>query len=104
MSLLIYMLIAGMALVTYIPRALPAVVIDRMTFGPRLEKFLKLIPYTALAALIFPGIMAVDETQLSVGIIGGLTALVVTLLMRRANVGVVVIAAVAAVMAVYALL
>lgn len=50
----ILIMILGMTLVTYIPRALPAVLIGKLKFRPKFEKFLKLIPYTAMAALIFP--------------------------------------------------
>ena len=57
----VLILIVGMALVTYIPRAIPAVLIDKMQFGAKTEKFLKLIPYTAMSALIFPGIFTVDN-------------------------------------------
>ena len=59
----IIFLILGMAVVTYIPRAIPAVLIDKMKFGPKIEKFLKLIPYTAMAALIFPGVLTVDSEK-----------------------------------------
>ena len=51
MNYSIILLIIGMALVTYIPRALPAIVIERLKFNTRVEKFLRLIPYTAMAAL-----------------------------------------------------
>lgn len=76
MNIKMILLILGMAAVTYIPRALPAVVIHKLKFGPRMEKFLKLIPYTAMAALIFPGIFTVDAAHPVVGIAGGLTAAV----------------------------
>ena len=56
----IVVLIIGMALVTYIPRAIPAVLIDKMRFGKKAEQFLSLIPYTAMTALIFPGILTMD--------------------------------------------
>ena len=67
-------LILGMAVVTYIPRALPAVVIERVKLNPKVEKFLRLIPYTAMAALIFPGIVRVDTGRPEIGIIGGAAA------------------------------
>ena len=70
----IIFLILGMAVVTYIPRALPAVLVDRLKFSPRVEKFLRLIPYTALAALIFPGILTVDANRPEIGIVGGIVA------------------------------
>ena len=70
----IIFLILAMAVVTYIPRALPAVLVDRLKFSPRVEKFLRLIPYTALAALIFPGILHVDVNRPEIGIVGGIVA------------------------------
>ncbi len=72
----IVILILGMAVVTFIPRAIPAVLVDRMHFGPKTEKFLKLIPYTAMAALIFPGVLTVDSANPVIGIVGGLVAAV----------------------------
>ncbi|MCI8513652.1 MAG: AzlD domain-containing protein [Lachnospiraceae bacterium] len=70
----VLLLILGMTVVTYIPRMLPAVLIDKMRFGPKTEKFLNLIPYTAMAALIFPGILSVDAARPEIGILGGLAA------------------------------
>ncbi len=70
----ILILILGMMLVTYIPRALPAALVGRMRFGRRTEKFLKLIPYTAMAALIFPGIFQVDPTRPYIPLVGGAVA------------------------------
>jgi len=70
----ILLLFLGMALVTYIPRALPVILIDKMKFSAKVEKFLKLIPYTAMAALIFPGVFTVDTAHPIVGIVGALTA------------------------------
>lgn len=68
------MLILGMTLVTYIPRALPAALVGRMQFRPRTKKFLKLIPYTAISALIFPGVFFVDAAEPIIGIAGALAA------------------------------
>ena len=59
----ITLLILGMAAVTYIPRALPAVLIEKMHFSRKVEKFLRLIPYTAMAALIFPGVLSADAAR-----------------------------------------
>lgn len=74
MNYSIILLIIGMALVTYIPRALPAIVIERLNFNAKVEKFLRLIPYTAMAALIFPGIVFVDQSQPEIGVVGGVVA------------------------------
>ena len=70
----ILLIIIGMTLVTYIPRALPFILIGKMNFSGKLEKFLKLIPYTAMSALIFPGVFTVDAANPFIGIIGALTA------------------------------
>lgn len=70
----IFLLILGMTAVTYLPRAIPAVLVGRMRFGPRVKKFLRLIPYTALAVLIFPGILSVDAARPAIGLVGGAVA------------------------------
>lgn len=93
MNLKNIVLILGMAAVTYIPRALPAVFIGKLRFGPKLEKLLRLIPYTAMAALIFPGVLTVDAARPEIGILGGLAAGVLAL--RKCPVMVCVLAAIA---------
>lgn len=70
----ILLLCIGMMAVTYLPRALPAVIVDKLHFSPRIEKFLKLIPYTAMAALVVPGVFTVDAGRPEIGIAGALTA------------------------------
>lgn len=74
MRLELIWLCLGMMVVTYIPRALPAVVVDKLKFGPRLEKMLKLIPYTAMASLVVPGVITVDASHPEIGIVGALVA------------------------------
>ncbi len=88
----VWLLIFGMFAVTYIPRAIPAALIDKMKFGAKTEKFLKLIPYTAMAALIFPGVFLVDTANPIIGIAGGLTAAV--LAFRKCQIMVCVLAAI----------
>lgn len=89
----LWLLILGMAAVTYIPRAIPAVLIDKMHFGRRTEKFLRLIPYTAMTAMIFPGVWSTDPSNPVIGIAGGLTAAL--LAWRKCPVMVCVLAAIA---------
>ncbi len=96
----ILIMILGMAAATYIPRALPAVFIKKMNFGPKTEKFLKLIPYTAMAALVFPGIFTVDTAHPAVGIVGGLVAAL--LAWRKLPVMVCVLAAIGSDLLLYA--
>ena len=73
-------LIAGMAVVTYLPRLLPALFLNRFRFPTWFEKWLKSIPYAALGALIFPGILLVKQDQPLLGLAGGVVALVLALL------------------------
>lgn len=87
-------MILGMTAVTYIPRALPAVILERLRFNAKVEKFLKLIPYTAMSALIFPGIFTVDTAHPAIGIVGGLVAIL--LAWRKVQVVLCVLAAIAA--------
>ena len=70
----VIILLVGMMLVTYIPRAIPAVLLEKMKFGKKTEKFLKLIPYTAMTSLVVPGVFEVDAATPAIGIIGGAVA------------------------------
>lgn len=67
----VLLLLLGMSLVTYIPRMLPAAFVNRFKIGGKVEKFLKLIPYTAMATLIFPGILTTDPANMWIGAVGG---------------------------------
>ncbi|MBQ8818530.1 MAG: AzlD domain-containing protein [Clostridia bacterium] len=96
----IALLIFGMALVTYIPRVIPAFVVDKIRFGKRLGKFINLIPYTAMTALIVPGIFNMDAKHWYVGAIGGAVAILLSCIKKIPS-AVVVLASVLAVMVVY---
>ena len=89
----IYLLIFGMALVTYIPRALPAFWMDRLRLGKRFQNFLSLLPYTAMSALIFPGVFSVDAEHPLFGVAGAAVAAVLAL--KKCSLIVCVLAAVA---------
>lgn len=97
----ILVLIIGMGLVTFIPRLLPSLFIEKMKFPARFEKFLRLIPYTAMAALVFPSVFAVDSGNIWIGIAGGTVAAL--LAWKRLPVMVSVIAAIAVDMLIYVL-
>lgn len=70
----IILLFLAMTVVTYIPRALPVLLLDRFRLGKKTEKFLKLIPYTAMSALIFPGVLGMDAERPWLGIAGIIVA------------------------------
>ena len=99
MTVNILLLTLAMGAVTYGSRALPAFLIDKMHFSPRAEQFLKLIPYTAMTALIFPGILTVDPARPEIGIVGALV--VAALAWRTAPLLVCVVGAILADMALY---
>lgn len=50
-------LILAMALVTYIPRMLPLVLLQNVVLPAYIKRFMGFIPYAALGALIFPGVL-----------------------------------------------
>ena len=86
---MIILTIIGMSLATMIPRIIPSFLVDKMQFRPWVNRWLSAIPYAALGALIFPGIMSVIPEQPEIGIIGGIVAVVLAYL--RLNVVLVVI-------------
>ena len=98
----IWLLILGMAVVTYIPRAIPAVFIGKMRFGATMATWLRLRPCSARAALICPGVFTVDAANPAVGILGGAVAGV--LAWKKCPVMVCVLAAIAADFALYLVL
>lgn len=73
-------LILGMSAVTYIPRLLPALFVERTHFPDWFQRWLESLPYAALAALIFPGVLEVDPDHPEVGLLGGGIALLLSLL------------------------
>lgn len=89
---MIILIIIGMSLVTMIPRLLPSFIVDKLEFKPWLNRWLSAIPYAALGALIFPGILMVKEGSPIVGIIGGVVAIILAYI--GLNVIVVVIGAI----------
>jgi len=76
----IFIIIIGMSLVTMLPRIIPAFLVERIIFKDWINKWLSAIPYAALGAMIFPGILYVKENDPSVGIIGGIVAIILSLL------------------------
>ena len=93
------LLFLGMTAVTYVPRALPVLLLGRVRLGPRAEKFLKLIPYTAMSALVFPGVFGMDAARPWIGLPG--VAVAAVLAWRRCPAVLCVLAGVAAVFLTY---
>ncbi|CDO02765.1 putative membrane protein [Oceanobacillus picturae] len=92
---MILFILLGMAIVTMIPRMIPAFIVDKLQFRDWVNRWLNAIPYAALGALIFPGIMTIKPDQPHIGLIGGLVA--ITLAYIGLNVILVVFGAIATV-------
>ena len=94
------LLIFCMFAVTFIPRAIPAFVVEKLRFGKKFEKFINMIPYTAMTALIFPGIITLDPSNYYIGILGCLVAVSLSCI-KKIPIAVVVVASVIFVMITY---
>jgi len=84
--------ILGMALVTHIPRVLPPAVMRSVRLPAWFTHWLQCIPFAALGALIFPGILKVNPEEPLVGLAGGLTAALLALL--RAHILIIMVLAI----------
>lgn len=67
-------IILGMSVVTMVPRWLPVGVVGRWKLPRRVRLWLNSIPFAALGALIFPGVLSVEPGAPLVGLVGGLVA------------------------------
>ncbi|WP_173917044.1 AzlD domain-containing protein [Halobacillus sp. Marseille-Q1614] len=92
---MIIWIIIGMAAVTAVPRFLPAFIVDKIYFPLWMDRWLNAIPYAALGALIFPGILTVKPDAPQIGIIAAGVA--VLLAWMKLNIIIVVMGAIAAV-------
>lgn len=92
---MIILIIIGMAIATIIPRIIPVFLVNKLVFKEWVNNWLRAIPYAALGALIFPGILSVIDGKPYIGIVGGLVAVVLAYI--GLNVVIVVIGAIATV-------
>lgn len=97
----ISMVIIGCVLVTFTPRLISALFVDKINFSPKAEKFLNLIPYTSLTALICPGVLTVDSQLWYIGLIGAVVA--ATLAWKKIPIGAIVIVTVVVLICVYSI-
>jgi branched-subunit amino acid transport protein len=74
----ITILILGMTLVTFIPRLLPFIIMNKIKFSDNAKSFLNYIPYAAIGALIFPdSFNAVTNTPIA-SIVGTIAAFILS--------------------------
>lgn len=65
-----------MTIVTYLPRMIPVFIVDKIKLPNWVNRWLKMIPFAALGALIFPGILTIEKEIPTIGLVGGLVAIV----------------------------
>jgi len=76
----IMLITLAMSLVTFVPRLLPVFIMHRLSLPAWGSKWLKSIPYAALGALIFPGVINIEEGFPLIGLAGGLSAAILAYL------------------------
>lgn len=76
---MILLIILGMSLATMLPRVIPAFVVEKMQFRPWINRWLQGVPYAALGALIFPGILTVFPDRPHIGLMGAIAAIILSL-------------------------
>lgn len=85
-------MIFGMAVVTYLPRAIPLTFLEGRELPAPVQHILRNIPYAVLGALIFPAIFFIQE-NIWFGVIGAIAAFAIAL--TGANVVLVVLGSIA---------
>ena len=70
----LWLLVLLMGLVTFIPRMLPLTFLNNMQLPRFLNSFLRFVPFAALGALIFPGILSSTGNTNS-ALVGGTVSL-----------------------------
>ena len=93
---MIWLLLGGMFLVTYIPRLLPFLFASELDLPVWFQKWLKFFPYAALGALIFPGILTAVPGKPVLAAGAGILAALCALFIR--NITVIVVLAIAVVL------
>jgi branched-subunit amino acid transport protein len=95
---MIWIVIGGMCLVTYVPRVLPFILGRELRLPRWIARWLSFFPYAALGSLIFPGILSVVEGRPWIGLAAGGCAALLALVARSAIIPVLAAIAVAVVL------
>jgi len=72
-----------MTAVTYLPRLIPLIVTTRRRLGSWEQRALRLVPITAVGALLIPGGLMSVDARLDLSAIGLVAAITITLLLRQ---------------------
>ena len=81
---MIWLMIAGMCAVTFLPRVIPLLLGRDLALPRWIRRWLSFFPYAALGALIFPGILTVVEGRPWIGLAAGGCAAFLALKARNA--------------------
>ena len=79
----VVIVIAGMTAVTYLPRLLPLLLASRGALTGWERRAMRLVPVTAVGALILPGGLAAVESRAGLSSLGLLIATVLALTVRQ---------------------
>jgi branched-subunit amino acid transport protein len=92
---MIWYAIAGMCLVTFVPRVTPLLLGRDLSLPRWVRRWLSFFPYAALGALILPGILGVVDGKPWIGVAAGAAAGLLALWSRTAIIPVLAAIAVA---------
>ena len=81
---MIWVMIAGMCVVTFVPRVIPLLLGRNLVLPAWIRRWLSFFPYAALGSLIFPGILTVVEGRPWIGLAAGGCAALLALKARNA--------------------
>lgn len=81
---MIWLVIAGMCLVTFVPRVIPLLLGRELSLPRWIRRWLSFFPYAALGALIFPGILGAIPGRPWIGLAAGASAALLALKARNA--------------------
>ena len=79
----VVLVIAGMTAVTYLPRLIPLVVSTRRRLGHWEQRALRLVPITAVGALLIPDGLTSVDSRLDLSAIGLVAAIAITVVLRQ---------------------
>ncbi len=95
---MIWYALAGMCLVTFLPRVIPLLLGHDLALPRWVRRWLSFFPHAALGALILPGILGVVDGKPWIGIAAGACAALLALWARTAIIPVLAAIAVAIVL------
>jgi branched-subunit amino acid transport protein len=81
---MIWFMIAGMCVVTFVPRIIPLLLGRDLELPVWIRRWLSYFPYAALGSLIFPGILSVVNGKPWIGLAAGIVAAGLALKARNA--------------------